>query len=238
MMSFFVTTSWDDGHKMDLRLAKMLQKYNIRGTFYVTPFTHVKREEDRLTERAHAEIIELNVHHEVGAHTLTHVSLDSVSINEAEAEIEGSKLYLERLLGHEIGMFCYPYGRYNRKIKEIVKNSGFSGARTCNVGSFALPTDPYELQTTLCASNGSLRGTLEIAVRFKTPRMLLNWESRAKLLFDHFLNEGGIYHLWGHSWEIDKKNDWGRLERVLQYISGKHGIEYRTNGEILESTKR
>jgi peptidoglycan/xylan/chitin deacetylase (PgdA/CDA1 family) len=235
MTSFFVTTSWDDGHKMDLRLAKMLQKYGASGTFYVSPLTHVKHRENRLTE---AEIEELDVHHEVGAHTLNHVRLDSISINEAEAEIEGSKLYLERLLGHEIAMFSYPWGRYNRKIKEIVKNNGFSGARTCNGGSFALPTDPYELQTTLHASNGSPLLALEMAVRFKTRRILLNWESRAKLLFDLFLREGGIFHLWGHSWEIDRKNDWGKLERVLQYISGRNGIEYRTNGEILELTKR
>lgn len=28
-----VTTSWDDGHKLDLKLAKLLEKHEIRGTF-------------------------------------------------------------------------------------------------------------------------------------------------------------------------------------------------------------
>ena len=32
---FFVTTSWDDGHPSDRRLADLLAKHKIHGTFYV-----------------------------------------------------------------------------------------------------------------------------------------------------------------------------------------------------------
>ena len=32
---FWITTSWDDGHTLDLRLADLLDKYDLRGTFYV-----------------------------------------------------------------------------------------------------------------------------------------------------------------------------------------------------------
>ena len=31
-----VTTSWDDGHKCDLTLKKLLDKYGVKGTFYAT----------------------------------------------------------------------------------------------------------------------------------------------------------------------------------------------------------
>ena len=31
-----VTTSWDDGQKVDLKLAKLLIKYDVKGTFYIT----------------------------------------------------------------------------------------------------------------------------------------------------------------------------------------------------------
>lgn len=31
-----ITTSWDDGHLLDLKLAGLLQKYDIPATFYVT----------------------------------------------------------------------------------------------------------------------------------------------------------------------------------------------------------
>ena len=30
-----ITTSWDDGHPLDLRVAELLAKYGLQGTFYV-----------------------------------------------------------------------------------------------------------------------------------------------------------------------------------------------------------
>jgi hypothetical protein len=33
----YVTTSWDDGHKLDMKLAVLLKKYGIKGTFYICP---------------------------------------------------------------------------------------------------------------------------------------------------------------------------------------------------------
>lgn len=29
-----ITTSWDDGHPLDLKIAELLDKYGINGTFY------------------------------------------------------------------------------------------------------------------------------------------------------------------------------------------------------------
>jgi hypothetical protein len=31
----YITTSWDDGHPSDLRVAELLIKHGLRGTFYV-----------------------------------------------------------------------------------------------------------------------------------------------------------------------------------------------------------
>jgi len=56
----------------------------------------------------------------------------------------------------------------------------------------------------------------------------------AKSLFDLALEQGGIFHLWGHGTELEKKNEWDKLERVLHYISNKEGVQYRTNREIIE----
>ena len=223
-----VTTSWDDGHKLDLKLANLLQKYNIKGTFYISPF-YLK---DRLSE---TEIKQLDRYHEIGAHTLTHVDLRSISIKEAENEIGNSKLYLEKVLGHELNMFCYPKGLYNEQIKKIVRNYGFLGARTCNYGSFKLPTDPFEWQITLLTSNGSPLMAVKTILNSKIPiKAILDWEIRAKLLFDVFLRKGGVYHIWGHSWEIEQHDEWDKLERLLDYVSGKNEVQYRTNGEILQ----
>ena len=46
------------------------------------------------------------------------------------------------------------------------------------------------------------------------------------------LRQGGTYHLWGHSWEVDARGDWQRLERVLEYVSRRHGVAYVANGAL------
>jgi peptidoglycan/xylan/chitin deacetylase (PgdA/CDA1 family) len=231
MRFYIVTTSWDDGHRLDLKLASLLDKYRIKGTFYISPF-YLR---DRLTED---EIREISKHHEIGAHTLTHPDLISISINEAVKEIKGSKLYLERILEYDVDMFCYPKGKYNQKIKELVKKIGFLGARTCESRIFEFPKDPYEWGITLHSSNGSPLTTLKICVKTGiSVKAYMDWELRAKLLFDQFVNKGGIYHLWGHSWEIERNNEWQKLERVLQYISNKPYVKYMTNGEIIKLLK-
>ena len=223
-----VTTSWDDGQKIDLKLAKLLTKYNVKGTFYIT-----KSYRNPLEKQDVVEIIDKE--HEIGAHTLNHVDLTGIPISEATREIEGSKEYIEELIGHDIKMFCYPLGQYNEEIKMVVKDAGFIGARTCNHGDFGLPNDLYEWQITLHASNGSPLMTFNIW-RFNrlSMRSLIDWEIRAKELFDLAFKKGGVYHLWGHVSEIEKKDEWDKLERVFEYISNREGVRYMTNGEVLE----
>lgn len=232
MSKLIVTTSWDDGSKLDLKLAELLKRHGIKGTFYI-PRTYL----DNPLEKN--EIGMLDKGHEVGSHTLSHADLTKIALPKADVEIRSSKSYLEDLLGHEIVMFAYPKGRYNKDIKEVVKDCGFIVGRTCKHGSFNLPEDPYEWQITLHASNGSPLTSLRIWWRSGlSANSLLDWERRAKLLFDSALEKGGVYHLWGHSWELERKNEWEKLEMVLEYISHRDGVRYMTNGEIFKLHSR
>jgi peptidoglycan/xylan/chitin deacetylase (PgdA/CDA1 family) len=225
-----VTTSWDDGQKTDIKLAKLLTKYDVKGTFYIT-----KSYRDPLEKQ---DIIDLDIEHEIGAHTLNHVDLLNIPISEAKREIEGSKTYVEELIGHDIKMFCFPWGQYNEGIKKIVKDAGFIAARTCKPGDFDVPEDPYEWHITLHASNASPSLTFRIwRMNSISTKSLIDWEVRAKLLFNLALERGGIYHLWGHSYEIDEKTEWDKLERVLKYISNRLKVKYLTNGETLGGLK-
>jgi len=61
---------------------------------------------------------------------------------------------------------------------------------------------------------------------------LWNWDSLAIDLFDQALAGGGVFHLWGHSWEIDARGDWSRLERVLDHIAGRPDVSYIANGAL------
>lgn len=225
--NLIVTTGWDDGTVTDLKLAELLEKYGIKGTFYIA-----KSFLDNPLPKK--DIVALDKKVEIAAHTISHPDLTKVSLSEAEREIKDSKTYLEDLLGHSISMFCYPYGRYNDAIKKIVKDSGFIAARTCDPGGFNLPEDPYQWHITLFASNGSPLMALKIWWRFHLWKISasIDWENRAKLLFDLALQKGGVYHIYGHSAEHERNNEWDKLDRVFSYISRKEDVQYMASGEI------
>ncbi len=224
--SAIVTTSWDDGTITDLKLAELLEQYGIKGTFYIPKFI-----DNPLQKK---DIAAIDKKFEIGAHALGQVYLTKVPLSEAKRQIDGSKTYLEDSLGHSISMFCYPGGVYNETIKKMVKDSGFIAARTSDPGGFNLPRGPYQWHITLLASNSSPLMALRIWWGFHLWKVsaLLDWESRAKLLFGLFLQNGGIYHIYGHSAEFEEKNEWDKLERVLKYLSNREGVRYMTNGEV------
>src|SRR4029077_18107218 len=95
----YITTSWDDGHPLDLRIADMLAKYGLDGTFYVPRGA----ENDTM---ALDQIRKLSCAFEIGAHTLDHVVLTRATEEEAWRQIGGSKSWLEDVTGLPCLMFC------------------------------------------------------------------------------------------------------------------------------------
>ena len=99
MKTAVLTTSWDDGHKCDVKLARMLKEHGLRATFYVAPKNQEFAERDLLSV---PEIKDLSQDFEVGAHTMTHRRLPAISEQEAAREIFESKAVLEQVIGKPI----------------------------------------------------------------------------------------------------------------------------------------
>lgn len=225
-----VTTSWDDGHVLDIKLSELLNKYSIKGTFYVSPLNNEFDKEKLLNDK---QIVDLAKNHEIGAHTITHPLLTKVNEITAEKEIFISKVYLEFLLNKEITSFCFPAGYYNTKIKDIVKKCNFVFSRTTK--RFSKETkDLLEADTTVHAYRhwSDLFKILKTVGLRKFLKAYFNWDELAITMFEDIKEEGGVFHLWGHSWEIEKNKDWKRLERVLEYISKAENVRFVTNSEL------
>lgn len=229
-----VTTSWDDGHVLDLKLADLLTKYGIKGTFYVSPQCHELAEKDRLT---HGQIKTLSHNFEIGAHTMTHRSLPALEPTEAQKEIYDSKTHIEKVTGRTITSFCYPRGEYTKTHVSFVHSAGFTLARTVKRFVTEIGSDPLQMPTSIHAYDhwSDVWGVMKV-VHFNPVRFFYlyhRWDRQAIALFDKVLVEGGVFHLWGHSWEIDKNGDWDRLEAVLHYLSGKREVSYVTNNQSI-----
>jgi Predicted xylanase/chitin deacetylase len=77
---------------------------------------------------------------------LTHPDLTRIPIQWAEREIVGSKEEIENRLSAGIKTFAYPYGRYNSKIREIVRNHFEEACCSAKLGKLEMDCDPHDLK--------------------------------------------------------------------------------------------
>jgi peptidoglycan-N-acetylglucosamine deacetylase len=218
-----------------MRLAQMLKEHGLKATFYITPENQEFGEQDLLSS---PEIRELSRDFEIGAHSMTHRRLPTISEQEAAREINESKAVLEQVIGKEIKVFCYPGGAYTKLHVQLVKNAGYRYARTVARHKFTM-SNPYEAGTSVHVYNHGFGFDLWRTarfVKFQPVKVLrcLEWDVLAKAMFDRVVAKGGIYHIWGHSWEIEQHGDWKRLENVFQHISANPKVSYVTNGELAD----
>jgi|HubBroStandDraft_6_1064221.scaffolds.fasta_scaffold100559_2 peptidoglycan/xylan/chitin deacetylase (PgdA/CDA1 family) len=235
-----VTTSWDDGHPCDLQLAKLLLSRGLPATFYVPLAGECGK--PVLRERALRSFLAQGF--EIGAHTMSHPILPGLTQKELSREIGGSKYLLEKQLGREVRMFCYPRGRYDGKVIDSVRRSGFEGARTTQMLSQSLGFNRFEMPTTLQAyphtplsylkNLGKRRDLTGIARYFTKHLECKNWVELGKRLFDDVLERGGLWHLYGHSWELEEQGLWDQLQEMFDYVRLRPGVIYATNGQALE----
>ncbi len=93
---------------------------------------------------------------EVGSHTVSHPYLSRLSIAEAKEEIESSKKILEDKLGVEVKSFCYPYGDYNERIRDMVMEAGYRMAFTTKPGKYEESPNLFEIRRVTVFGNDLL----------------------------------------------------------------------------------
>jgi hypothetical protein len=220
----YITTSWDDGHPLDFRIAELLARYQLQGTFYVPRAT-------KTGTMTPAQIRELSGRYEVGAHTLDHGILTRAGAQQARQEIRASKSWLEDVTGQPCPMFCPPKGKYSARHLAMIREAGYLGVRTVEFLSLDFPRPTAGLllmPTTLQAHPHRLSALARNLVHRTAFRNLwlyivygrtTDWPKLARSLLARALQCGGVFHLWGHSWELEKAGQWQRLEEVLKLLS-------------------
>jgi peptidoglycan/xylan/chitin deacetylase (PgdA/CDA1 family) len=82
---------------------------------------------------------------EIGAHTITHPILPTLSAEAQHDEIVGSRRWLERRLDRPISMFSYPNGDFDDETATIVAEAGFEVACTTRNGCVSAGQDLFRL---------------------------------------------------------------------------------------------
>jgi peptidoglycan-N-acetylglucosamine deacetylase len=234
-----VTTSWDDGDPRDLRIAELLRSRRLPGTFYIPMSGYLNN-----PTLVASDLRSLSSEgFEIGGHSMSHSSLTLSRGEQLGREVRICKRTLEQLVGTEVSMFCYPNGRYNSRVIHEVRCAGYKGARTTCMLSTTTDFHPFEMPTTLQAFPHPRTGYLRDLGRAKNiPGLwkfttelsrLESWIDLGKKLFSQVLEHGGIWHLYGHSWEIDDLALWGELREMLDHVSHRKDVAYLTNSQSL-----
>jgi peptidoglycan/xylan/chitin deacetylase (PgdA/CDA1 family) len=86
---------------------------------------------------------------EIGAHTMTHPILRTLTDDSARREIQESRAMLEGIIGRPVRAFAYPNGRpgddYTARDRAIVESLGFDYAVTTVTGAASQRSDPLQL---------------------------------------------------------------------------------------------
>jgi peptidoglycan/xylan/chitin deacetylase (PgdA/CDA1 family) len=240
---FYFTTSWDDGTVHDLRLAELLVKYSLPATFYMAP----RHQYGRLAE---SDVRELAGCFEIGAHTMNHTILTRVSDNVVTDEVNASKAWVEQVSSVCCRMFCFPQGKFRKRHLRILRDVGFDGARTVELLSCASPRTWSTLAivpTTIQVFPHGMASYMRNIVRrhqfsnlwtYLSHATKGDWKSLARSLLISLSRSGGVFHLWGHAWEIEKYGLWADLEELLRTAQQLQPVgNYVTNGKLVLETR-
>ena len=232
-----VTTSWDDGHPLDQRVADILGSYGVRGTFYV-PIQYA--EMPRMTDAQLRQLAGTGM--EIGSHTVTHARLSRFGRERILYELRESKRILEHVLGVAVPAFCYPEGKFSRVARACAVEAGYQLARTTMAFHPETTIDPFQMPVFFQFFPHTRSVHVRHAVKEGNLSGLLNWhrlwgrennlDFLTQIALDHIVCHGGILHIWGHSWELEEYHLWDSFTRVIKCIAQHPDVLYLTNTQV------
>lgn len=206
-----IVQSWDDGVVDDARLSGLLRRFHARATFNLNPGLHRERRsfgwrhgDKDVWRLGRDELATVYAGFEIANHSLTHPNLPDLSTLELEREVRDSRHILQDWFQQPVRGFCYPFGSYNRAVKEAVRAAGHVYARTvAECEPLFPPADPFEFG---------------VSCRFVDPAFWTRYE-QAK-------TSGGVFLFWGHSYELVNEAMWADLEDKIARISADPAAEW------------
>ncbi|MBQ7499505.1 MAG: polysaccharide deacetylase family protein [Clostridia bacterium] len=220
------TLSYDDGLDTDEQLIELLKKYDVKCTFNLNGGMFGGEGDVRREDQIHFRLPESRIkdlysdpHCEVATHGYVHPRYETLTADDALADILNDRRKLESLFGRPVRGHAYPYGTYSAETLEVFRLAGIAYARTSvETHKFDLPRDWLRWNTT-CHHSA--------------------WDMPE--LIDRFLNEpvpadenGKLFYIWGHTCEFRENDDWHVIEDILSSVSGREDVWYAANIEIYE----
>ena len=204
---------WDDGNVDDIKLVEILKKHGAKATFNLNP--GVWKSERRLAHKYKGvyDVYNLTLDEMpqvfkgfcIGGHTMTHPNLTVIDPEWALTELVENKKYIEKHFGQKECGMAYPYGTYNDKVKEMVREAGYLYSRTVN--------------------NLDLKLNIDDPMALNTHCHFLHADFWQK--FEAVKAVDGDFYFWGHTYELmgeDKR--WRELDSLIGKLTDGPATEW------------
>ncbi len=207
-----ITLSYDDGNVFDIRLCEIMAKHGVKGTFNINA--------GRRADARHLPVEECIALYkkygfETAYHGVDHLMYPSVSPSRVMMDVVNDRIALEKATGDFIIGGAYPFGAFDKDVKEIHRLAGIKYSRTAYSNhSFNIPTDWLEWVPTCHHDYPDL---IPLVDRFLADKPWL----------------AQVFYLWGHSYEFHDNNNWEVIEKFCEHVDGAP-VWFATNREIYE----
>jgi peptidoglycan/xylan/chitin deacetylase (PgdA/CDA1 family) len=206
----YVIISFDDNTEYDRKAIELLNKYHLKGTFFINSGTvgnngYISRDELRTLYKGH----------EIASHTINHLNLTELTKEEITYQIKEDIDFLESYSDQKVIGFAYPFGDYNSRIVQVLKELGVKYARTTDGTKKTTAPDDFLLWHPTMHFSGLAWDTNDRERRNRGVEFMFK-------KFEDFLGDpnGEVFHIWMHSWEMkDDRYKWDQLERLFRIIN-------------------
>lgn len=216
----------DDGTIADRRLVKLMNDYNLKGTFHLN--SNKLDTKGYLTKE---EIKKLFLGHEVSVHSANHPGLSGMSKIDIVYEVVEDRKELEKLTGNTVRGMAYPFGSYDNLVLETIGGLGIEYARTvADTYNFSIPNDfliwhpsIHQFGKAYFKPNDAKNDKKELEAFYNLVSNFLKADTLALL------------DVWGHSWENNGEgNRWVEMENFFKLVAKNKDIYYTTQIHLVD----
>ncbi|TAM58057.1 polysaccharide deacetylase [bacterium] len=216
------------------RVLKLLQKYDLPGTFYVPGYT----------AEIHPELVHAiaSAGHPLGLHGYLHEALETLDEGAELDTLRKSKAILNQLTGYEPRLYRAPSWELKRRTPELLVREGVLSDSSLmdDEAPYALetPAGPLiEIPIHWCLDDAEywMHSRVNRDKSIEDPESVFRiWSGE----FEGYYEEGGCYVLTLHPFVSGRPFMMATVERLIRFIQGFPGVWWTTMDEVTSHAAR